>query len=240
MLAAWFGFLKEDFGHSSTRADASPNAAVAEPGIITRPLPTRHPSCSLNRPRPSRVELRRIPTMSRYAWARALPVPRNAMPTSPRDEGRDPSGVAPARRRPLFPFWVVLRPGEPVPVGLARPDSRYAAAFVSSESALAYVVRQRDSKSELHLVCRATFGELAKRLRRVGLLGLCFEPDAHGRGETMTFVQIDDFLRPPSCRPRNPARHKEAQVGTPQGSSPRTRGRATSAAHVKKRGHRRQ
>jgi hypothetical protein len=123
-------------------------------------------------------------------------------------------GPTVAHRARLFPFWIVVRPDDLPPVGLATKASRYAAAFVSSECALAYLHRQRDSKSELRLVCRATFGDLAARLRKFGVLGLCFEPDPLGRGDTITLAQMDRFLTAPSRPPRerNPVHRDSAKM----------------------------
>src|SRR5205807_2942106 len=118
----------------------------------------------------------------------------NARLTMERARRSSSEGPTAAHRATLFPFWIVVRPDDLPPVGLATKASRYAAAFVSSECALAYLHRQRDSKSELRLVCRATFGEVAERLRRFGLSGLCFDPDPLGRGDTITLAQMDRFL----------------------------------------------
>src|SRR5438552_17560378 len=100
-------------------------------------------------------------------------------------------------RAQLFPFWIVARPGDSTPVGLASPGSGYVAAFISAESALAYMDRDRDARSELHLVCRATFAELAERLRSLGLSGLCFEPNSQGRGDRITLAQMSRLLSAP-------------------------------------------
>src|SRR5262245_53388964 len=94
-----------------------------------------------------------------------------------------------AFRLPLFPFWIAVKQDSPRPICLAAPESRYAAAFIWSESARAYIHGQSDSTAELHLVSRATFGEVAKLVRGMGLSGLCFEPDMFGRGERITVAQ---------------------------------------------------
>src|SRR5262245_8170355 len=139
------------------------------------------------------------------------------------------SGLNVAHRATLFPFWVVVCPDNRPSLILATPRLRYAAAFVSSESARAYLYRHRDaSRCELHLVCRATFGELAERLRSIGVSGLRFEPDPLGHGETITLAQMDRFLTPPSVAPRSTRRPKEhaaamritQRAGPPQKSRP--------------------
>src|SRR5262245_29151071 len=74
----------------------------------------------------------------------------------------------------IFPLWIaVRRKGRPPVAVVNRDRPGYVAAFTTLEAAQAFVA-EREGNWELRLVCRVTFRPLARRLRRYGLVGVCF------------------------------------------------------------------
>ncbi len=92
-----------------------------------------------------------------------------------------------------FPIWIVTQRrgliSQPV-----EPDGvkGYAAGFSNAEAAARFMVARGETAWETTLVVgRATLGTLTADLRRIGVQGLCLDPDGSGCGEAITFDQLD-------------------------------------------------
>jgi hypothetical protein len=104
----------------------------------------------------------------------------------------------------MFPFWIAAMPQGRPPVALGPGPPHHVAAFTSLEKAQAFV--GADSRWELRLVCRATFGALAKKLRRHGLVGVSFDPQEDGCPAVLGFDEFERLVTPAASSQKRPKR----------------------------------
>lgn len=89
------------------------------------------------------------------------------------------------------PFWIAYHRQNSVPRPVVPPHAPgFAAIFSTAPKATAYLVADRETSFSLRLVTRASVSSLIDDLRRMGIHGLCFDPD-EGGGEQLLFSEIE-------------------------------------------------